>query len=470
LGIVALFKMSHSPDAEFSPGPVSMNEASPLLSRGQQKYEGTIFQKYIFVMALNSFALLYGAAITSFGIIILPVEMGVLFPTGHALSLSVALGIAGVSQLICPIAGFLSDNHVSVHGKRRIPMVAGTVGSVIGLICLAYCRQQKLGHAYLVVFGISMCFLNIAYSVWVGLVADVVCRYPELNRLNSSFVGAFQMLGSVGGVVGIGYVFGVENSYVVFSACAAICCLLVSLAYQERPNLEVHDWSAVDIIDCFRISPTSHGDFFWVFVSRTLYYMGVSAQCFCFYYLRDILGTSDPTRDTATQASVSQIFAAFAAILVSNHLDTYGKKNIIRCACVVLCSVYIFYAFTTSFMQCLVLVTFYGIGNGIYLAADFSMAVDALPDPSKRARDMGLWGVAAFIGCMLGPCIGGPLLELFGHTLAAPSTVHDARYARSGFVILMLSGCLWSFLSALTLRFVTVGEPVQPKVLDQETD
>jgi MFS family permease len=186
--------------------------------------------------------------------------------------------------------------------------------------------------------------------------------------------------------------------------------------------------------------------------------------------LMSVLGTSDPTRDTATQASVSQIFAAFAAILVSNHLDTYGKKNIIRCACVVLCSVYIFYAFTTSFMQCLVLVTFYGIGNGIYLAADFSMAVDALPDPSKRARDMGLWGVAAFIGCMLGPCIGGPLLELFGHTLAAPSTVHDARYARSGFVILMLSGCLWSFLSALTLRFVTVGEPVQPKVLDQETD
>lgn len=446
-----------------------MTEASPLLSRGQQKYEGTVFQKYIFIMALNSYALLYGAAISSFGIIILPVEMGVLFPTGHALSLSVALGIAGVSQLICPIAGFVSDNHVSVHGKRRIPMIIGTIGCVVGLFILAYCRQRKLGEAYLVVFGITMCFLNVAYSVWVGLVADVVCRYPELNRLNSSFVGAFQMLGSVAGVMGIGYVFGVEYTYYVFAATATICCALVCFAGQERPNLEAQEWNMRDIIDCFRISPTSHGDFFWVFVSRTLYYMGVSAQCFCFYYLRDILGRLNPTRDTATQASVSQIFAAVSALLISNHLDVYGKKFLIRCACFMLCAVYIFYAFTVSFMQCLVLVTFYGIGNGIYLAADFSMAVDALPDSSKRARDMGLWGVAAFIGCMLGPCIGGPLLELFGHALAAPSVVPDARYVRSGFVILMFSGCLWSFLSAFTLRFVTVGEPAGPKNLEEET-
>ena len=461
--------MPISPDAELPSAPASATESSLLLSRGQQKYEGTVFQKYIFIMALNSYALLYGAAISSFGIIILPVEMGVLFPTGHALSLSVALGVAGVSQLICPIAGFVSDNHVSVHGKRRIPMIIGTIGCVVGLFILAYFRQRKLGEAYLVVFGITMCFLNVAYSVWVGLVADVVCRYPELNRLNSSFVGAFQMLGSVGGVMGIGYVFGVENTYYVFAATATICCTLVCFAGQERPNLEAQEWSIRDIIDCFRISPTSHGDFFWVFVSRTLYYMGVSAQCFCFYYLRDILGRLNPTRDTATQASVSQIFAAVSALVISNHLDVYGKKFLIRCACFVLCTVYIFYAFTVSFMQCLVLVTFYGIGNGIYLAADFSMAVDALPDSSKRARDMGLWGVAAFIGCMLGPCIGGPLLELFGHTLAAPSVVPDARYVRSGFVILMFSGCLWSFLSAFTLRFVTVGEPAGPKSLEEET-
>jgi MFS family permease len=451
-----------------SSGSAAVTEASPLLTRGQQRYEGTTFQKYIFIMALNSYALLYGASITSFGIIILPVEMGVLFPTGHALSLSVALGIAGVSQLICPIAGFVSDNHVSVHGKRRIPIIFGTVGCVVGLFALAYCREQKLGTAYLVVFGITMCFLNVAYSVWVGLVADVVCRYPELNKLNSSFVGAFQMLGSVGGVVGIGYLFGVQTSYFVFAACAAICCVLVCFAGQERPHLEAQQWDAGDIINCFRISPTSHGDFFWVFVSRTLYYMGVSAQCFCFYYLRDILGTSDPTRDTATQASVSQIFAAVAALAVSDHLDFYGKKILIRCACSVLCIVYLFYAFTTSFIQCLILVTFYGIGNGIYLAADFSMAVDALPDSSKRARDMGLWGVAAFIGCMLGPCIGGPLLELFGHTLAGPSVVPDARYVRSGFVILMLSGCLWSFLSALSLRYVSVGEPAPLKHADEQ--
>ena len=83
---------------------------------------------------------------------------------------------------------------------------------------------------------------------------------------------------------------------------------------------------------------------------------------------------------------------------------------------------------------------------------------------------MGLWGVAAFIGCMLGPCIGGPLLELFGHTLASPSAVQGARYNRSGFVILMLSGCLWSFLSGLSLRYVTVGEPLVQKSAEEQSN
>ena len=82
---------------------------------------------------------------------------------------------------------------------------------------------------------------------------------------------------------------------------------------------------------------------------------------------------------------------------------------------------------------------------------------------------MGLWGVAAFIGCMLGPCIGGPLLELFGHALPGSSAANGARYARSGFVILMLSGCLWSFLSAFALRFVRVGEPAQPKCEEEQS-
>ena len=35
-----------------------------------------------------------------------------------------------------------------------------------------------------------------------------------------------------------------------------------------------------EVAAAYQISPASHGDFFWVFVSRTFYYMAVSCQIY----------------------------------------------------------------------------------------------------------------------------------------------------------------------------------------------
>jgi hypothetical protein len=115
-----------------------------------------------------------------------------------------------------------------------------------------------------------------------------------------------------------------------------------------------------------------------------------------------------------------QIFAAVTAPAASDHLDFYGKKFLIRCACFVLSVAYLFYAFTISFMQCLVRVTSYvlangvylaasyGLANGVYLAADFSTAVDSLPTPpSARAT----WDFAALLHSLVA-CSGRALVVL----------------------------------------------------------
>ena len=45
-----------------------------------------------------------------------------------------------------------------------------------------------------------------------------------------------------------------------------------------------------------------------------------------------------------------------------------------------------------------------------------------------RAKDLALWGIAAFLGTMFGPCVTGPLLTVFGTHEGVPSPHHPAIY------------------------------------------
>ena len=53
---------------------------------------------------------------------------------------------------------------------------------------------------------------------------------------------------------------------------------LTCLVAKETPLLSPPAIRTSELIESFRISEASHGDFYWVFWIRTLYYCGVSVQ------------------------------------------------------------------------------------------------------------------------------------------------------------------------------------------------
>ena len=57
-------------------------------------------------------------------------------------------------------------------------------------------------------------------------------------------------------------------------------------------------WSWADIAKCYYVSPADPAarDFFFVWISRTLYYTGGSVQAFLVYFVRDRLDDDGPTR------------------------------------------------------------------------------------------------------------------------------------------------------------------------------
>ena len=94
-------------------------------------------------------------------------------------------------------------------------------------------------------------------------------------------------------------------------------------------------------------------------------------------------------------------------------------------------SVYIGYIFVESYYAVVVLGLIYGASNGVYLAVDYALAVECLPNPEDHAKDLALWGIAAFLGACLGPAFTGPLLTIIGAgaTGAAIEAVEDAAAA-----------------------------------------
>jgi hypothetical protein len=135
------------------------------------------------LMMLNMHAFNYGLFYASVGVILLPEEAMNLFPQQHAMYLAAMLGAAGLSQLISPFAGYLSDRETSMWGRRIPYLVGGNVVLLVMIGALYIAREARWGHAYLVMLLAAIVALNVAYTGFTGLVSDMVAPDQVLGPL-----------------------------------------------------------------------------------------------------------------------------------------------------------------------------------------------------------------------------------------------------------------------------------------------
>lgn len=165
---------------------------------------------------------------------------------------------------------------------------------------------------------------------------------------------------------------------------------------QEEPLEFSEPVTRAEIFESYQISFKSHGDFFWVFLSRTLYYAAVmsrpprftpifpsvshpllfqvSVQTFLYFYCRDVIHLQQTKKYTAVLCLIgftplhftcislapptpsllyppthsltfyffaAQITAASVSLLVGHLSPAIGKKPLIYVACFVMMCVYI---------------------------------------------------------------------------------------------------------------------------------
>lgn len=86
-----------------------------------------------------------------------------------------------------------------------------------------------------------------------------------------------------------------------------------------------------------------------------------------------------------------------------------------------------------SLTMCLVLAVIFGLGFGCFVAVDFAMVLDVLPDAEERAKDLAVWHQALVLPQLIATPIGMLCCcySALAHSVTAAGTVRDLiqRYA-----------------------------------------
>jgi len=413
------------------------------------------------LLSLNMHAFNYGLFYASVGVLLLPEEALHMFEQEHAVFLAVMLVLAGVSQLVSPAAGYASDRCTAAMGRRMPFVLLGNLVLFICLGCMYLARTYLYGYVYLFLLFIAIVALNVAYTGFTGLVSDVVPA--DQMGFASGIMGTLTALGAVVGLLALGFWVELEMAYGIYAIAVVVTTPFTWIAARERrlDPTECKPYDFSEIKASYWISPRTHGDFFWVFVSRTFYYMGVSIQIYILYYLRDTM--EDPTiadnaqTYTAILCIISQSASGIVSSVAGGVSDTLGRKPLIYLSCTIMALVYIGYCFIHTYTWVVALGLCYGASNGVYLAVDYALAVECLPRKDDHAKDLALWGIAAFLGTMFGPCVTGPMLSFIG----GQGTSH---YAFRGYVAIMGAGVVYSFFCGFFIYKVKKGSPAHEKV------
>lgn len=416
------------------------------------------------LVGVTSFSFPYGCICSTMGLLILPMEAKELYPDHSAIALGGSLALVGVSQLVCPWAGMASDGCGSPWGRRRPYIAAGTAAGLAFLAVMGFASMLRWSNTYAVALFAAMVGLNVAYSAQCGLVPDLVPK--EQHGAASGIASVHLLAGSAAGF-GLVLVSGELNfrwCYITYAAVLALFTGLTCAVSQERQRPRdgfpghVSGWR--DALAAYRLPMNAESrDFLWVFVGRTCFYIAVSCQAFMQYYIHDVVGTTGDAalrRQMAWIVLIGQCAAGIVAFPAGRVSDAAGRKPLVYAACAVMCAVYVAFLAAPRFAPqygssaitwIYAISCFYGIGNGCYLSVDYALAIDCLPNKEEPARDLGVWGIAAFAGSAFGPL-------LWGAVLTAAGAAAGGGYSTSAYAVCLLGGCFFSFCAAAFVCFI----------------
>ena len=343
-------------------------------------------------------------------LVLLPARVSELVPEEvRASRLGLLLALGAVMALVGPpVFGYLSD-----RAKARLPFLAvGAVLTVLGLLALAYAPSYGWLIAAYILLQLAD---DIATGPYSALIPDLVSE--EQRGTASGWMGILQVTGQVlAGLVG----FIIPNPVGLFWLAALLNLAAAGLTLavvREPPRVPTQQdfWRGL-------IAPWRSPNFVWVYLTLFLAMFGqYSVQNYLQYYLDDVVRvftvwgrviTGNVAQATSLLLLMISLGAAAAAIPAGRLSDRIGRKLLIYLSGSSLALTLVPILLFPNFSVFLVVALVFGLGYGTYLAVDWALVSDVLPNKESHGTDMGIWQTSIVIPQMLAGALGGGIDRL----------------------------------------------------------
>jgi len=154
------------------------------------------------------------------------------------------------------------------------------------------------------------------------------------------------------------------------------------------------------------------------------------------YFFKDILKAKNPALYSSIWLVILIFMCIPASLLAGHYSDKYQARKsmvylstaVMGTGCVALGIVTYFPSITAAFIIAAVL----GLGFGTYIAVDWALALDCLPEGSDIGKDMGIWHLSIVLPQVIAPVIAGAVLNGVKQT----KTFQDAYCALFGITLM----------------------------------
>jgi MFS family permease len=320
------------------------------------------------------------------------------------LSLVTACG-AAVSLAANPLFGALSDRTTSRLGRRAPWVLAGAVLAAAALLAMSVSATVAL----MVLFW---CLVQLgANAAYAAITAAVPDRVPVLQR---GGVGGLAAMGQTLGIL-TGAVFGavVSGNFMVgywLCAAALLLSVLPYLFHRNDPVLHkgmLRPFRVKEFFLGFWISPRLHPDFAWAWLTRFLVNVGNQLTIvYLLFFLRDIIGHEDPATGVLVLTGIYAVMVMVTAVLAGPWSDRVGRrKPFVIGSSAIIAMAGLIMAFFPVWPGALAGAAVLGVGFGAYLAVDFALLTQVLPQALDRGKDMGVINVANSLPQVVAPAL-----------------------------------------------------------------
>jgi MFS family permease len=346
--------------------------------------------------------------------IFLAIQVQRIDAAGAAGGLALIVGVGAIGAMVgAPIAGAITDRTRTRFGGRVPWIIVGAVASLVLAILMGVANSIALLAVYWLLMQVATNFLLTPMSVHIPE------RVPTQRRgLFSAAFGLAQLAGSTAGA-SFGALFAgvIPLGYAIVGIALVLSMLVFALVNKES-NLDVprRPIDVKAILMTFWVNPVKHPNFAWAFAGRFLLMVGYfPLTSYLLYILQSYVGLKDAAVGVVPAVSLATLIGSIVGSPLAGLLADRIKatKPIIFGASLLLVIGFLVPFVWPSIPGMIIYGFAAGAGLSGYLAVDYVLITQVLPNAEEAGKDLGIINVTTTLPQTIGVAVAGVIVTIF---------------------------------------------------------